>query len=482
MRAIQHGKAFCISEVIHSGLLKNISAQELKLQEAMFEIITSEASYLRSLDILVEHFMMCPELMNSANCVLDRMEREYLFSDILPVRNVSQGLLTDLEKRWKENLYISDICDILYEYASCHFSVYVKYCTNQIYQERTFKQLKKSKPEFVQLLRRLEADPVCQNLDMHSFLILPVQRITRLPLLVDAIFHRLPEDSLKYESCKQTLAVLNKVVSECNESARKMERIEEVLHLSRQLDFKLCKGIPLISSSRWLVKKGEVTRLLFEDSPKYTFGRATRCNRTPVYLFLFSDLLIVTKRRSEESYTVLDYCPRNMVQVMFLEQSFNTQLPFNQESYKNVFQLIMLNNHEGKTMEMILSCSLNSERTRWMEAVTPSTSENLNEKIYEEWDCPQVQCIENYQAQQPDELSLEEADVVNVFRKMADGWYEGERIRDGTRGWFPSKYVVEVISSHIRARNLRQRYRLLVLTHSLVEEQLKSQQKKKSNR
>ncbi|XP_076357268.1 uncharacterized protein LOC143250508 isoform X2 [Tachypleus tridentatus] len=469
-----------LPEVIHSGLLKDISVQELKLQEAMFEIITSEASYLRSLDILVEHFMMCPELMSSTDCVLDRMEREYLFSDILPVKNVSQKLLADLEKRWKENLYMYDICDILYKYASSHFSVYVKYCTNNIYQERTFKQLKKSKPEFVQLLRRLEADPVCQNLDMHSFIILPVQRITRLPLLVDAIFQRLPEDSSKYETCKQTLAALNKVVSECNESARKMERIEEVMHLSRQFDFKLCKGIPLISSSRWLVKKGEVTRLLFEDSSKYTFGRAIRCTRTPIYLFLFLDLLIVTKKKSEENYTVLDYCPRNMVQVMFLEQSLNTQLPFNQE--KNVFQLIMLNNHEGKTKEMILSCSLNSERTRWMEAVTPPISENLNEKIYEEWDCPQVQCIENYQAQQPDELSLEEADVVNVFRKMADGWYEGERIRDGTRGWFPSKHVVEIISSHIRARNLRQRYRLLVLTHSLVEEQLKSQQKKKSNR
>ena len=36
-------------------------------------------------------------------------------------------------------------------------------------------------------------------------------------------------------------------------------------------------------------------------------------------------------------------------------------------------------------------------------------------------DCPQVQVVEKYEAKQPDELQLEESDVVDVFRKMADG-------------------------------------------------------------
>lgn len=38
----------------------------------------------------------------------------------------------------------------------------------------------------------------------------------------------------------------------------------------------------------------------------------------------------------------------------------------------------------------VLSCGLESERTRWVEAVTPRTSDNPDEQIYEEWDCPQV--------------------------------------------------------------------------------------------
>ena len=66
-------------------------------------------------------------------------------------------------------------------------------------------------------------------------------------------------------------------------------------------------------------------------------------------------------------------------------------------------------------------CVFRSERTRWVEAVTPVQQTSENERIYETWDCPQVQAVHHYVAQQPDELTLEESDVINVHRKMSDG-------------------------------------------------------------
>lgn len=76
-----------------------------------------------------------------------------------------------------------------------------------------------------------------------------------------------------------------------------------------------------------------------------------------------------------------------------------------------------------------------------MEAIDPPISNKGEETIYEAWgkclsvfvhlqlninshtltDCPQVQAAFDYDAQQPDELSLERGDVVKVFRKMPDG-------------------------------------------------------------
>ena len=68
-------------------------------------------------------------------------------------------------------------------------------------------------PKFVEALRQLESSPICQSLAMHSFLMLPMQRITRLPLLVDAIYNRLNSTSPEYQSCKDALQTLNKVLN-----------------------------------------------------------------------------------------------------------------------------------------------------------------------------------------------------------------------------------------------------------------------------
>lgn len=52
--------------------------------------------------------------------------------------------------------------------------------------------------------------------------------------------------------------------------------------------------------------------------------------------------------------------------------------------------------------------------------MTPPTSDNPCETLYEEWDCPQVVTRHAYQSLEPDELTLDPGDVVNVRRKMND--------------------------------------------------------------
>lgn len=56
------------------------------------------------------------------------------------------------------------------------------------------------------------------------------------------------------------------------------------------------------------------------------------------------------------------------------------------------------------------------------------------------------------------------------------GWYHGERIRDGEKGWFPANHTSEIVSAHTRARNLKVRYRLLALSGNYLQ----SMQRKKT--
>lgn len=41
------------------------------------------------------------------------------------------------------------------------------------------------------------------------------------------------------------------------------------------------------------------------------------------------------------------------------------------------------------------------------------------------------------------------------------GCYEGIRLSDGQRGWFPAANVMEITNEHVRRRNLRERYRVM---------------------
>ena len=65
--------------------------------------------------------------------------------------------------------------------------------------------------QFVDALDELESNPECRSLKFQSFLVLPMQRITRLPLLIGAILKRLEPNSPKYQVCEEALEIVKKV-------------------------------------------------------------------------------------------------------------------------------------------------------------------------------------------------------------------------------------------------------------------------------
>uniref|UniRef100_A0A669C3V7 DH domain-containing protein n=1 Tax=Oreochromis niloticus TaxID=8128 RepID=A0A669C3V7_ORENI len=147
----------------------------------MFEVLTSEISYLRSLHVLTEHFMESRELEET----MIIRDRKTLFSNILKIREVSERFLKDLDERIFQNVVFSDICDIINYHAKHNFPAYIDYVRNQIYQEKIFTELMKSNLQFSAVITRLQESPQCQRLPFMSFLLLPFQRITRIKMLIE---------------------------------------------------------------------------------------------------------------------------------------------------------------------------------------------------------------------------------------------------------------------------------------------------------
>ncbi|XP_076250219.1 ephexin isoform X2 [Rhynchophorus ferrugineus] len=449
-----------IPEVINSAVLSTLSAPQKKLQEAKFEILTSEASYLNSLNVLKNHFI---KKMSSTN-LLTPEELNILFGHVEIVRSSSEKLLHDLEKCWQDNILLHGICDIVQKHAEENFNVYIQYCENQVLFDEVLKVLK-DRLGFSEFLSHLELSEVCQSLTLYSFLMLPMQRITRWPLLVEAVLKRLRQQDPEYFACNYALVAINKIVSQCNEAARNKEREVELRKISKKLEFPSNVPItPIFITDRYLVRHGPVCHIQpRNDDNKLTFGK--KFVKTTIHLFLFNDLFVVSKEKSEGTFTIVHYCPRNLIEL----NSSEIIAPGKDLQSKHLIMLTMLENQDRKTVEYLLACNSESDKTRWSEALTPPKSQDPEETLYESWDCPQVSAIHNYTATQSDELSLTKGDVINVLRKLADGWYHGEKIRDGKTGWFPANHTVEIPNIHVRARNLRQRHKFLAFSEHYLK-------------
>ena len=184
--------------------------------------------------------------------------------------------------------------------------------------------------------------------------------------------------------------------------------------------FRDVKAIPLISASRWLVKRGEATRVTWkENGEKLTFGR--RVHKQNLALFLFTDMLVVTKKKGEERYLVLDYSPRNMLQITPLDSVEGVPGLGESQQPGYAVWLTLLQNQESRTLEMLLNFSSDWERERWVEALTPVMSEVAGERIYEQWDCPRVQAVSQHRPGHREELSVQAGDTANVLKKTKDG-------------------------------------------------------------
>ncbi|XP_039224512.1 rho guanine nucleotide exchange factor 5-like isoform X2 [Crotalus tigris] len=422
-----------------STMLLSMTREEQKLQEAKFELIASEASYLRSLNVAVDHFQHSPELQG----VLSTQDRQWLFSRLQDVRDVSANFLFELEEKLEENMFTFNVCDVALRNAPEFRRVYLPYVTNQTYQDQTFQRLMNGVPAFQQVLEKLESDPLCQRLSLKSFLILPFQRITRLKLLLQNILKRIPPGADEEVQATQAYDALEKLIKDCNANVQRMKSTEELIHLSQNMEFE-CKIFPLISQSRRLVKHGELTALEYNISLKW------KLTTRPIYLHLFNDYLLLSRPRENGRFIVFDYAASSHVRGEKCEMKLHGD-------NKNLFRLFLLQNNQGKKVEFLFRTETQSEKLRWISALMPQQPEP---DLLDDSDAPQVQCVKSYKAREHDELTLEKADIIMALQQSSDGWMKGVKLSDGERGWFPLDHVEVISSKQIRQMNLKEEQRV----------------------
>ncbi|KAJ8401280.1 hypothetical protein AAFF_G00385110 [Aldrovandia affinis] len=359
-----------LPEVRESGLLDTLTPRDKRLQEAMFEMMGSEASYLKSLVVAVSHFLGSQEL----RLTLSKMEHHILFSNLTEVKRVSERFLLSLESHLGENVMMSpcEVGDLVLHHRVALRGAYVPYITNMMYQETLIRRLLQENKEFVEALRKLECAPVCQRQRLKSFLILPFQRLTRLRIILENILKLIPPDLEPVISLKEAITAVHQIVTECDRGVQRMRQTEELVHLDKLVDFGSVKSIPLISRGRCLLHEGSLRQVIVEGGP----GGGSMVSYRDIHLHLFNNLLLLSLREAGR-FSVLDYSvfPAH-VEVGQLKAAV-LGLP------SGSFLLRLSQNHAGASTAFILAADTRSDREIWIRALSPQ-SDGMNTPDHQE--------------------------------------------------------------------------------------------------
>eukprot|EP01091_Cochliopodium_minus_P019035 TRINITY_DN7869_c0_g1_i1.p1 TRINITY_DN7869_c0_g1~~TRINITY_DN7869_c0_g1_i1.p1 ORF type:complete len:795 (-),score=251.90 TRINITY_DN7869_c0_g1_i1:677-2830(-) len=149
--------------------------------DVIYEIFSSEREYLQGLNILINEYksaMVKKPMISDEGC-------QTIFSNVDQIYAINKELLFTIEKRLSVWSTLSTIGDIFIELGP-YLKMYSFYAANYENSNHYYTKLleKKSNVKFMESIRLKKE---VKNLDLPSYLILPIQRIPRYSLLLSQL-------------------------------------------------------------------------------------------------------------------------------------------------------------------------------------------------------------------------------------------------------------------------------------------------------
>lgn len=221
---------------IDGETLQSMPDKERKRQEAIFELCHTESTHVRDLQTIVEVFYNAiMEAQQQGNTLLDEKARLVVFANVEDVMITAVSFLSDLEERQRSSrLYIDEIGDVLAEHLP-RMKVYMPYCTNQSTAAQILSGARSRNAALEELLKRLRNSPQGRGLDLSSYLLTPMQRITRYPLLLGQVLKYTDEDHPDWSRLRKAVRTSEGILADTNERIRENESRERLKMLSQTL-------------------------------------------------------------------------------------------------------------------------------------------------------------------------------------------------------------------------------------------------------
>lgn len=322
--------------------------EKFKRMNVLQEILNTEKDYLEVLEVLLKTRGVLQQEQ-----VISEAENNILFSNVNEILQLHQEIVKSLSSRFlsieDKECYNISIGDIFYKLAE-NLPIYATYINNQQSQSEMV-DICSQKKSFCNVLYRdvdyfLEKAFVINQL--RSFLITPVQRICKYPLLIRELIQVTDNAHEDSKNLKFALEKIQESTMAVNEEKKNFEQHYKMQQIQDSLDG--TKGFILNIDSRYLIKEGDV----WKTSKGKTQER---------HLFLFNDILIYGSKSLLKTGRI------QMKGKISLNQLLVNDLA-DSELYKNAFELIRLDQKKKYIIASKLSdYQGSSEKSTWVTAI-----------------------------------------------------------------------------------------------------------------
>ncbi|KAJ3325340.1 Myosin 10A, isoform D [Boothiomyces sp. JEL0866] len=247
---------------------------ELMRLSAVYELIETEIDYVKDLNT-----MLTVTDVQMKDCkLIPEKEMELIFSNIDQLLNANQILMNKLTARRDENLFIECVGDLIADSAES-FNVYCIYAANYPAAMKLIYGYQ-SKPDIKELLQKWMNAPEVRGLSLESFLIKPVQRICKYPLLIRELekYSERAGNMKDKDLLRNAAEKIEAVVTKVNEATRAAEEKQRILNIGSTID----SPTPLELEDKVHLRDGTMLRIS-NGKPKDR------------YIILFTDLILICK-------------------------------------------------------------------------------------------------------------------------------------------------------------------------------------------
>ncbi|KAK0150820.1 Rho guanine nucleotide exchange factor 1 [Merluccius polli] len=284
-------------ELADPDALANLSKKEIKRQEVINELYTTEHAHSRMLTVLQtvfskplerEEIFTSTELATIFPSLDDIIEVHYTFHENLKKLRVEDGFIV-------KNIGATLLNRFGGTEGEWFKKLTARFCSHQTWALDQIKSRQKKEPRFNAFIQEAESKPQCRRLQLKDIIPIEMQRLTKYPLLLENIAKSTEEPAEK-ESIQQSAECCRNIVNHVNEEVKTMESLLNLKDYQRRLD---TSGLKPSNDLYTEYKNIDLTqkKMIYEGPITW---RVTKEKAIEVQCVLLGDLLVLLQRQDDK--------------------------------------------------------------------------------------------------------------------------------------------------------------------------------------